>query len=408
VVLDIDPRHGGNASLAVLEEMHGPLPKTPTVETGGDGRHYYFRYPSGHKVKSSTLRAAGTGLDVKADAGGVVAPPSRHETGQLYFWAAGASPDDVPLADLPPWLLAVVTDQHSSDARSDEIAVGGAIPQGRRHETLVSLAGTMRRRGMSPAAMEAALLAENQARCNPPLGEREVCSIAASILKYPTGRTDSNYGTNSNGQDRLAEACIRGITSAQGPPRVWPSLDPTALHGIAGEVVRAIEPHSESDPAALLLQLLVAMGNACGRLPHFVAESDRHGCNLFVVLVGETSKGRKGTSYGHVRRLVERADSSWPGDRSGLVSGEGLIYNVRDAVSEFTKGKDTLVDPGVDDKRLLVVEPEFAAILRGAMARQGNTLSAILDWPGTVGTWRRWRRTPTRKLMAPTSRSSLM
>jgi hypothetical protein len=62
---------------------------------------------------------------------------------------------------------------------------------------------------------------------------------------------------------------------------------------LAGEIVHTIEPHSESDPAALLLQLLVAFGSVVGRGPHFKAESDRHGLNLFTVLVGETSKARK-------------------------------------------------------------------------------------------------------------------
>jgi len=84
---------------------------------------------------------------------------------------------------------------------------------------------------------------------------------------------------------------------------------------------------------ALLTQFLAFFGNAIGHEPHFMVEADRHGLNLFIVLVGATSKGRKGTSLGHVKRLFERCDPEWA-DRattSGLSSGEGLIWEVRDA-----------------------------------------------------------------------------
>ncbi len=85
--------------------------------------------------------------------------------------------------------------------------------------------------------------------------------------------------------------------------RAWPApLEDDALHGPAGKFVRAVEPHSEADMAALLGQFLVAFGSAVGSRPHFMAEADRHGVNLNAVFVGETAKGRKGTAWGHVRR----------------------------------------------------------------------------------------------------------
>jgi hypothetical protein len=63
-----------------------------------------------------------------------------------------------------------------------------------------------------------------------------------------------------------------------------------ALHGIAGAVVRTVTPHIEADPAAILLQFLAAFGNLVAPAPHCMVESTRHGLNLFVVLVGESSK----------------------------------------------------------------------------------------------------------------------
>ena len=108
----------------------------------------------------------------------------------------------------------------------------------------------------------------------------------------------------------------------------WPdSLEPEAYHGLVGDIVRTIAPHTEADPAALLIQLLVGLGNVVGRSPYFSVEADRHGANLFAVIVGETSKARKGTSLGYVKRLLRDVDPTWVDSRlmDGLSSGEGLI-----------------------------------------------------------------------------------
>lgn len=147
----------------------------------------------------------------------------------------------------------------------------------------------------------------------------------------------------------------------------WPKLPEAAHYGFAGEVVRTISPHSEADPAAILLQFLAGVGNMLGPHLHCAVEATRHGLVLFVILVGETSKARKGTSWDQVQRLLREADPSWTTDRvtSGLSSAEGLIAEVRDEC-----------DPP-RDRRLLVVQAEFASVLR-IMSREGNTLSAVL------------------------------
>lgn len=162
------------------------------------------------------------------------------------------------------------------------------------------------------------------------------------------------------------------------PPR-WPAPpDPLAFHGLAGHVVQAIEPHTEADPVALLVQLLVMFGNATGRGPHCFIEAARHGLNEFAVVVGESANGRKGTSYSHIRRLFEQPAPDWTADRimGGLSSGEGLIFNVRDPGPESADPKKP-ADPGILDKRLMVVEPEFANVLRVAN-RQANTISVVI------------------------------
>lgn len=169
----------------------------------------------------------------------------------------------------------------------------------------------------------------------------------------------------------------------------WPQRPATqAFYGLAGKFVRTLEPHSEADPLALLVQVLTAFGNLIGRGPHWRVEADRHSLNLFVVLLGATSKGRKGTSEGRVRAALRLCDQEWAASRilSGLSSGEGLIWAVRDPITKHEaireRGRvvgyqDVEVDAGVLDKRLLVFEAEFASVLR-QLERDGNTLSPII------------------------------
>ena len=156
----------------------------------------------------------------------------------------------------------------------------------------------------------------------------------------------------------------------------WPTLNPIALSGLAGDVVRLIEPHTESDPVALLLQFLVSFGNAIGRGPFYQIEGDRHYTNEFLVLVGQSSKGRKGTSAGRIRQVFDVADPEWVKVHTGggMSSGEGLIWEVRDPIYKMKDGQEELVDKGVSDKRLLCTETEFAQALT-VMQRAGNTLS---------------------------------
>jgi hypothetical protein len=108
--------------------------------------------------------------------------------------------------------------------------------------------------------------------------------------------------------------------------------------------------------------------------------ADLHYLKLNTGLVGDTSKGRKGTSWGPVRELMRDADEPWIKTRvhHGLSSGEGLIYTVRDRVKDEDKnGEAKVLDEGVEDKRLLVLEAELAGVLK-VMRRVGNTLSPIV------------------------------
>lgn len=174
--------------------------------------------------------------------------------------------------------------------------------------------------------------------------------------------------------------------SPQSPPPL--ALPDSALHGLAGDFVRLVEPHTEACAAALLGQLLVGFGNLIGRGAYFLTEADRQHTNEYLGLVGDTAKGRKGTSWGHVRKLFETLDPDWTKDRvqHGLSTGEGLIWTVHDDVVEkeamkkrgiITHYQDVVKAHAVKDKRILFQESELASALRLA-GREGNTLSPVL------------------------------
>jgi hypothetical protein len=358
VVIDIDGVEG-RASLAGLERQGLTLPATLTVTTGrtDGGEHRYYRPPVGQDIRNDQSGKIGAHVDVRGTGGFVVCPPSVHASGKQYCFIDPSA----PVAELPGWVIERLTVRPPMATATTQ-ASPQAVGKGGRTNMLVSLAGTMQRRGMSLEAIEAALLAENAAKCVPPLPEAKVKNIAADIVKrYPAGESIVT-GANFVPFERSNE---------------WPILADPALHGLAGDVVRAVEPHSEADPAAVLMQFLTAFGNVIGTGSHCLVEASRHGLNLFSVLVGESSKARKGTSWGHVRRLFEQVDSDWTSNRvtGGLSSAEGLISEVRDESEVPT------------DKRLMVVQDEFASVLR-IMAREGNNLSPILRSAWDCGTLR--------------------
>jgi hypothetical protein len=183
-----------------------------------------------------------------------------------------------------------------------------------------------------------------------------------------------------------------GATAADvdGLPHVpmWPEMAPEAYYGLAGRIVETVSPHSEADPVATLTDVLVATGNLIGPGPHAQVQFDRHPARLYAALVGATGKGRKGLAWSTPRYLLRQVEPEWAQTRiaTGLSSGEGLIYHVRDPRSEQQPVKEkgrvagyqtVQVDSGVSDKRLLVIEPELAIPFK-RMNGDTNSLSGVL------------------------------
>lgn len=171
-------------------------------------------------------------------------------------------------------------------------------------------------------------------------------------------------------------------------PRVEVSraLAPEALYGLPGRVVETIDPYTEADPVATLVHFLVAAGNLIGPAAHARVQHDQHPARLNAVFVGRSGKGRKGTALSTPKHMLAQVDGDWAAAcvKSGLSSGEGLIYHVRDPQKRQQEIQDNghiigyqevVDDEGAADRRLLIIEPEFATVLK-RMGREGNTLSA--------------------------------
>lgn len=183
-VLDVDAGHGGFESLDAIERQYGPLPKTPTVQTGGGGRHYFFKHPGFDIRNVQNSGKLGKGLDVRGDGGYVVAAGSTHSNGVQYRWIT--PPSQVQVAEAPQWMISLLTSESAPQIQNhvQDTDQKAAIPNGGRNNFLTSLAGSMRRRGMTPEAILQSLLLENKAKCIPTLSDAEVKRIAESVTRY--------------------------------------------------------------------------------------------------------------------------------------------------------------------------------------------------------------------------------
>ncbi len=216
---------------------------------------------------------------------------------------------------------------------------------------------------------------------NPGYAAAEVASVDLESLRPRAVESDEPY-------DQDLEALPLPL-----PPSLPPRPAIALSHGVIGEFMSRVELETEAHPVALGMQFLVAFGNCIGRNPHAVVGRTRHGVNLFGLVVGNTGRGRKGTGGDIVVDAVGFADPYWAGHcRSpNLVSGEGVIDALRDRIEIYKPVKNgapgefesVVVDPGVEDKRLIIVCPEFVAALN-ASKRENATLSQTLReaWDG--------------------------
>lgn len=179
VVIDVDPAHGGDESLRDL----GDLPDTVTALTGGGGEHLYYRHPGGDVPSRTGWRP---GIDIRADGGQVIAPPSAHASGRPYTWEAGRAPWEIELAVLPPRLAAELASAAVTTSSDWDLerALTTPIPEGARNAELTRIVGGLVARHRDDPITVLALARDvNRRLCQPPLPDDEVDGIVRSIWR---------------------------------------------------------------------------------------------------------------------------------------------------------------------------------------------------------------------------------
>jgi hypothetical protein len=369
------------------------LPATDRIHgrRSAQNSHYFYRTkPCAETEKyrdvdgESLVELRSTGLQT-------VIPPSIHPSGEHLRWAKEGKP------------ARVSPDELSSRVR--RLAACTLLARhwphkGSRNEASLAVAGILLRAGWDEG--EASDFIELAARAaDDEQYEKRGKAVGETRRKldkdaHTTGRPRLAELIGTDAVNKLCEWL--GINDVPDPasdfsdpgcPR--PVLGDAALYGLAGDIVRAIEPETEADPAALLVQTLVAFGSCIGPGSYYEIEAAKQRGNLFCIVVGRSSKSRKGTAWAHIIRIFRRVDPKWAENQilTGLSSGEGLIWSVRDQDVKKSNVNDQSEDVVVSvlDKRVLVLQSEFASVLR-VQRREGNTLSAILRnaWDsGTMG-----------------------
>jgi putative DNA primase/helicase len=216
VVLDVDKRHGGLESFALLEKKYGQLPATLTSRTGSGGNHLIYASSAAIRSVSNALDGY-PGIDTRADGGYIILPPSRNEDGRYEFEDC-----TVPLACLPEYLEKLLAHPHVHGNGRNGAGTFTKVREGGRNSDAISLAGTMRRKGGDAESIFAYLVAENPNRYDPPLPEQELRAVAESVCRYApeAGPETPVPVTESANAIRLVNKCGQDIRYLS-DRRVW-------------------------------------------------------------------------------------------------------------------------------------------------------------------------------------------
>lgn len=378
-------------ALALADTIMKAMPSTLVFGRASKRRSHYFFKAKGLKTEKfadPTSNKGGMIIEIRSEGCQTVAPGSVHESGEVVaFEGSYVEPAEVEAGELRRHIAL--------------IAFGALIARhwpkkGNRHNASLALCGVLLRAGWREDDVEVfvSLIAEaagdeeHQARGRNARSSASRLAASEPTSGWPSLANLMGPVVVDKAHDWLGIWTPTRHALPAPPSLPAPSIDASRLavdqrvfRGVAGDIVKAIEPHSEADPLAILVQLLVAFGSVIGRTAYFRVEADAHYANEFVVLVGRSSKGRKGTSWSWVQKILSFVDPTWAAERiaSGSGSGEGLMFEVRDPVTAFDKDKGTevTIDAGVDDKRLLVMEGEYAVVLK-VIRREGNTLSVVI------------------------------
>lgn len=370
IVIDVDKKHDGLETLEVLKENGFDLFKLSKfiVKSGGGGYHFYFKHDPSLEVKNLATKI---GIDIRANGGIIVGPYSTHENGNIYEIIT-ENKDALDVTELTNLsenffiLLKRLNNEKSEKfilkqdfdnfdnspfRQNDNIFI-----EGHRNEQVFKY---LCKRSSEYANLESFKKFGhfvNQTKCKPPLLKSEIEGIIKNVFQ--------NYRSSDSIQEISNEAYI-------GP-----------LGKFIFDLSNYVEPCKES----LLIQSLVVLGNLLNKKFYISISGNKLNTNLFAIILGKTSKARKGTS----KRIVETIFRDIWGDelrnrtKRGLSSGEGLIHSLRDpayGVKENKNGEQitVLIDQGIENKNAIYYEEEFSRVLKSSKRDTNNITEVIRE-----------------------------
>jgi hypothetical protein len=394
--LDVDPHNGGVESLAELEKQFGPLPRSCMVDTPSGGFHFLLRSP----VPVYCHDGIRPGIDIKGIGGQTVAPPTfvdyshkdgRHIVGR-YQWRTHGELED--WSGLPSLLASRTSANGSGQDWTRRNLVPG---DGWWAELYAYRRKHWQEWGSLADGIEELTRRGQKISCQ---GGDDCPHDAHPDYSDPDSWSDDDHTRIeklvAETRTWTTEPDDKHTASIPAPVALPSAPDPVIYHGLAGEVVRTFEPFTEASPVAMLVTFLAAFGCSASQYnidgdpfgtgadwPHYLLGRTRHLPLIYPVIVGDSSKSRKGESR-QILEPFEFLKGKAARTNSGLASGEGVIYEIRDAVYGHDKeGAVKCLDAGVTDKRLLILESEFSRVLK-VSGREGNILSEVLRqaWDG--------------------------
>lgn len=242
LVLDIDPRNGGEKSFSDLQKRHGTLPPTVQSSTGGGGRHLFFRCPE--KLISTSAGKLGPGIDIKSEKGSVILPPSIHRSGRQYKWIH--DPFTSEMAKAPDWLLNLLEKKGAESVHPAPKAqlvelVRTEVPEGSRNNALLEFTGHLLRRtkDLEPPILEELVWAWNRAHCTPPLLRKRVAEIVTSLVHKEAQKQSATLGAD-HAAERIQFLNPRELASASRGKVDW-IAKPFVVRGGITEVTGKIK-----------------------------------------------------------------------------------------------------------------------------------------------------------------------
>lgn len=355
LVLDIDEGEG-KCGLKTYRELIGQYGciNSVAVQTGGGGIHIYLKYPKdGRKWGNRTNFLPS--LDIRGEAGYVVAPPSSHESGNSYQWIGKRGPDETAIADAPSWLLDLLSPKSTSksappidfrtpDTRLQRAAAyiakcPGAIEgQGGDTQTF-NLAGHLLAFGLNEAEVFDLMQAEWNSRCSPPWASDDLRKKISSAAVNGTARASKTDRQSSH------DGRISGPQPLLNPPADDTDVLLTCLADVKAQALNWLWP-------------------------------DRFPLGKLVVLFGDPGCGKSLVALDCISRLATGRD--WPDGSQGMV-GESLIITNEDEPA------DTLVPrlqaTGITADAMKNIYFLKAMRVRGADGKPGERMFTLNDIP---------------------------